>query len=725
MRISLSFNRISFLTISCECTDFHPDRFYKPYSSSASEDACHRGTGPAGLFGAETTDCDTPITLINATFQCINDNLKHEIDFVICTGDSARHDSDDQIPRTEKEVLELNTMLVDKFTEIFEKKSSIPGTDSTNDMIIPIVPTFGNNDILPHNIMYPGPNYWTKHFLKVWRKLIPEEQRHGFERGGWFFVETIPHQLAVFSLNTIYFFDSNGAVDGCGKKSEPGFEQMEWLRIQLQFLRERGMKAIITGHVPPARTESKQSWDETCWQKYALWMQQYRDVVVGSVYGHMNIDHFMLQDFKDIKKKTRKGRNIHVEKYPRMALNDDTLTAQTKSEYLSDLRTDWSQIPDPPKSKRKSKNCEGFFCDLVDYVNDLKTQWAELPEPPRARSRSGSCIGAIHNMVGRIKHKSKKSKKSKEEKYLEKIGGPWGENYALSLVSPSVIPNYFPTMRVVEYNISGIDTNKILPAEDARDIRPGISEHEPTADDFLLDDSMISISDLAGGTSDDSEIDHENVKKNKKHHKKKPHFTVPLPPSSSTPPGPAYSPQTFSWLGYTQYFANLTQINNDFPDKDAEEDVVDAQRWKEGERAGKGPKVDKPKKHHAAFKFEIEYDTRNDTIWGLQDLSIRSYLDLARMIGHYKPPKENGVYTKDHEKQEQDALFDGKLDEKDDQLETIGRKKKNRGKHHKKKGKKHGKGRKEKINEAWFTFVRRAFVGAVDDEALKEEFGMA
>jgi endopolyphosphatase len=105
-----------------------------------------------------------------------------------------------------------------------------------------------------------------------------------------------------------YFFSSNSGVDGCANKHEPGYEHMEWLRIQLQILRDRGMKAILMGHVPPARVDSKESWDETCWQKYTLWQRQFRDVIVGGLYGHMNIDHFMLQDFDEISKDADKGR---------------------------------------------------------------------------------------------------------------------------------------------------------------------------------------------------------------------------------------------------------------------------------------------------------------------------------------------------------------------------------------------------------------------------------
>lgn len=60
-----------------------------------------------------------------------------------------------------------------------------------------------------------------------------------------------------------YFYDSNKAVDGCDTKSEPGYEQMEWLNIQLALMRQRGSKVILIGHVPPAWTSAKMNWDES------------------------------------------------------------------------------------------------------------------------------------------------------------------------------------------------------------------------------------------------------------------------------------------------------------------------------------------------------------------------------------------------------------------------------------------------------------------------------
>ncbi|KAL8991763.1 MAG: hypothetical protein Q9169_007672 [Polycauliona sp. 2 TL-2023] len=578
-------------------TDFHPDPFYSQFSSTDSDDACHWGKGSAGIFGAEKTDCDSPFNLVNATFQWINENLKDDIDFIVWTGDSARHDNDELIPRTEAQVIHLNEMLVHKFVEVFGKDDNINDPDPTNDLTIPIVPNFGNNDILPHNIFTQGPNKWTKDYSRVWEKFIPEEQRHGFERGGWFFVEVIPNKLAVISLNTLYFFNSNNAVDGCALKSEPGYEHFEWLRVQLQFFRQRGMKAILMGHVPPARTPGKQSWDETCWQKYTLWLQQYRDVIIGGLYGHMNIDHFMIQDHDqiDLQVVTSKGK---PRKKPRKSSD---FSIQSSANYLTELRYGWSSLP-----------------DSFDFKN----------------------IEASKKKNRKNKKKKKKGRKSKHDKFLDKIGGPWAERYSTTLVGASVVPNYFPTMRVFEYNITGAQK---LPA----------NVHSDVEEAAIAQSAELKNGALAARS-------------------KKRKFVKPHPPSKSQPPGPAYSPQTFSWTSYTQYFANLTTINAAFASRRSSKD--------------------------AKFTYEVEYDTKNDTVFGLEDLTVRSYVDLAARIGDYKPRKDDLWLTTDS----------------DDDVSAT------------KKKKKHKKHKKQKrINKTWFAFVNRAYVGTKDQDDLHDQFGSA
>ena len=624
--------------------DLHPDPFYKYHSSTEKNAACHRGEGAAGILGAETTDCDAPISLINATFKWIDEHLKDDIDFVIWTGDSARHDNDEKIPRSEKQVVQLNELLVRKFVEVFGKGNRINDTDPTNDFIIPIVPTFGNNDILPHNILINGPNKWTKKYSSIWRKFIPEEQRHGFERGGWFYVEVIPKKLAVFSLNTIYFFDSNTAVDGCAAKSEPGYEHMEWLRIQLEFLRQRGMKAIMMGHVPPARTESKMSWDETCWQKYTLWMRQYRDVVVGSVYGHMNIDHFILQDIKEVNVDSLNG-HVYKGNSLREAF-DDELTAQSSAEYLSELRNEWSHLPDPEKFKNL----------LAAETDDEKQN-------------------------GGVAARKKKNRRKKREKFFRKIGGRWGERYSSALVSPSVIPNYFPTIRVIEYNITGIDA--LNAATDTFDIAGSSERSTPQWEMFDTGNDEQPTNRLDLPPTDSIEPTKRKKKPKKPKKSPKPNFPVPKPPSRSSPPGPAYSPQTLTWLAYTQYFANLTSINNDFAP-----DPRDAPTHREG-----APHQNLPKPHPPPFAYELEYDTRTDPVYAMPDLTVLSHIDLAARIGQYRPAKGSRIQDPDHHPGDTDATTT---------TTTT------------KKGKKHHRGRKA-INRVWIAFAGRAFVGTRDE----------
>lgn len=507
--------------------DSHPDRYYKA-GSSLSDGACHHGKGAAGYFGQEGSDCDAPISLVDETFRWVEENLKDKIDFVVWTGDSARHDNDERIPRTDDEVVELNKYMAQKWTSLFGTQKSHTNPKSTPQLSVPVVPTFGNNDITPHNIFRAGPNDWTKEFAEVWRHFIPEDQRHSFVEGGWFTTEVLPGKLAVISLNTLYFYESNSAVDGCKAKSEPGYEHMEWLRVQLQLLRDRGMKAIVIGHVAPARSQEKTNWDETCWQKYTLWMDRYRDVVVGGLYGHMNIDHFILQDSHDV--------DIDADAEAEMS-SGGTVSLMSKDGYLVSLRNQWAELPSPPS---------GFFKSLDG-----------TEEPPEVSP-------------------TKKSKKEKKRrKYLKKIGGKWAERYSISLVSPSLVPNYFPTLRVIEYNTSGLAT---------------IAQETPSG----LDESLAQ--PLAPHT--------EKKKHHKKKDKKKPDFKIPDAPSPTAPPGPAYSNQAFTFTGYTQYFANLTQIN--------------------AEVAGKG--------HKPHVNFEVEYHTGDD-VYQMKDLTVRSFLELAVRIG--------------------------------------------------------------------------------------------
>ena len=605
--------------------------------------------------------------MINETFRWIEQELKDKVDFVVWTGDSARHDNDEKIPRNAEQVVGLNEFMVHKMFEVFGKRKGDQGDEDPNhDFVIPVVPNLGNNDILPHNVMSKGPNAWTRTYARVWRQFIPEAQKHQFEQGGWFYVEVIPNKLAVFSLNSLYFFKNNAAVDGCASPREPGAQQLEWLRIQLQFMRERGVKAILTGHVPPVRQDAKTLWEESCWQKYALWQRQYRDVIVGSMYGHFNYDHFMLQDFEDLKKGTKRGR---IPEYRTVDAEDDEIHAAVSADYFIQLRDQWSGLPEPPRSMG--------LLNQEEEDEELDSNDAMLLSPKSTKDKD----------INRNKRKDER------KHYRKEMGGRYAERFAASFVSASVVPNFFPAIRVYEYNTTGLDQHRL-----GSDIVPA-----PAPFDALEygDEERL-----------DSSSKNKKKKRKKKHHKQKKYkFKVPDAPSKSAPPGPAYSPQSLSLLKYTQYYANLTQINNDFAASTTDEaqldDELDALKWNEGKHKGKKPHERDHEPHPKKFKYQVHYDTQDDSVYQLKDLTVPSLVNLARRIGDFVPEDDDGP------SQEADAP-------RHDKAPSHERKAK---KHKKKHGKgKHGSTPREE-NEAWYTFIRRAFIETKSPDEIEEQFG--
>jgi endopolyphosphatase len=418
------------------------------------------------------------------------------------------------------------------------------------------------------------------------------------------------------------------------------------------------MKAIITGHVPPARTANKSNWDETCWQKYTLWMHQYRDVIAATLYGHMNTDHFIVQDFEEVDDSVLDGYELlkNYNKRGMVAAAEQKFGIQSATNYLKDLRQSWTKLPKP----QANENSEAL-----------------------GKSK---------------KHKGKKP--HGPDDYDSEIGGRYAERFSISHVSPSVVPNYFPTIRVYEYNITGLD--KRLP----RSIEDMFEQHTmDTAEDSEQFDEQHLEQDVA---AEDEDLEAERKRKKKK--PKKHRFTVPKPPSKSAPPGPAYSPQSLTLLGFVQYYANLTRINNDTFEDDAEQ-----LRWKDGKHHGKKHHDDDHTPSPTNLTYEVLYDTRSDKVYQLDDLTTRSYLRLAQRIAGVKPRKSDvQISDADLEEVEADEAFDA--DEDQDDLDITKKK-------HKKKGDKKKKKKSPKDNKPWYTFVRRAFVDTVDPDDIEEEFG--
>ncbi|KAF9138018.1 Endopolyphosphatase [Linnemannia schmuckeri] len=306
-------------------------------ATSSSSLSVPVNTTIGGRYGAPNTVCDSPLGFIDATFAWIDKNLMDSIDFVVWTGDNARHDSDNTHPRTQEEINTLNKIVANKVLNIFP-----PGPDGRR---IPIIPSIGNNDVYPHNILEPGPNPILQYFAAIWEEFIPESMTKTFVRGGYYAIEAVPDKIAVFSLNTLYFYANNAAVDGCKEEEQPGTEQMDWLETELDMLRERKMVAYLTGHVPP----DKKSYSPTCYSRYTKISLAYQDVIVGHLYGHANIDHFFLLSHGDNKggeeEGSPEGGLLEGEEEERVD-EYDSFHALGLSTYLEDL---WRQYDTVPK----------------------------------------------------------------------------------------------------------------------------------------------------------------------------------------------------------------------------------------------------------------------------------------------------------------------------------------------------------------------------------------
>lgn len=300
-----------------------------------------------------------------------------------------RHDSDNTHPRTQKEINALNKVIANKVLNTFP-----PGPQGRR---IPIIPSIGNNDVYPHNILQPGPNPILQYYATIWTEFIPESMAKTFARGGYYSVEAVADKITVISLNTLYFYIHNAAVDGCKEEEQPGTEQMDWLETELDRLRKRKMVAYLTGHVPP----DKKSYSPTCYSRYTKIALAYQDVIVGHLFGHANIDHFFLLSHGGNKGGEEGSPPEGGLMRGAPVVNNDTVRAQGLSTYLVDL---WMQYDTVPKR-------------------------AQL------------------------------------------------KDYAIVMVSPSVVPTYNPTLRVFSYQLDNNDGDTQHDEDEDEDTQKQYNHH--------------------------------------------------------------------------------------------------------------------------------------------------------------------------------------------------------------------------------------------------------
>ncbi|CAI6423106.1 CBM_HP2_G0010340.mRNA.1.CDS.1 [Saccharomyces cerevisiae] len=562
-------------------TDIHPDPYY--VEGSSIDAVCHTGKPSkkkdvAPKFGKAMSGCDSPVILMEETLRWIKENLRDKIDFVIWTGDNIRHDNDRKHPRTEAQIFDMNNIVADKMTELF----SAGNEEDPRDFDVSVIPSLGNNDVFPHNMFALGPTLQTREYYRIWKNFVPQQQQRTFDRSASFLTEVIPGKLAVLSINTLYLFKANPLVDNCNSKKEPGYQLLLWFGYVLEELRSRGMKVWLSGHVPPIA----KNFDQSCYDKFTLWTHEYRDIIIGGLYGHMNIDHFIPTDGKKARKSLLK------------AMEQSTRVQQGEDSNEEDEETELNRILDHAMAAKEVFLMGAKPSNKEAYMNTVRDTYYRK----------------VWNKLERVDEKNVENEKKKKEKKDKKKKKPITrkeliERYSIVNIGGSVIPTFNPSFRIWEYNITDI----------VNDSNFAVSEYKPWDEFFeslnkIMEDSLLE--DEMDSTNIEVGINREKMgeKKNKK--KKKNDKTMPIEMPDKYELGPAYVPQLFTPTRFVQFYADLEKINQELHNSFVESKDI--------------------------FRYEIEY-TSDEKPYSMDSLTVGSYLDLAGRLYENKPAWEKYV----------------------------------------------------------------------------------
>lgn len=560
-------------------TDIHPDRFYKEHA--LIEDLCHvkdssfddisgndisTNKNIAPRFGKAMSGCDASLDLMEYTFKWINETLRDKIDFVIWTGDNIRHDNDRDVPRTESQIFEMNEIVSRKFQDLFRNRES----ENPRDFDVEVVPSLGNNDVFPHNMFSLGPTLQTREMFKIWNVFIPQEQQRFFDRGVTFLKEVIPGKLAVLSINTLYLYKANPLVDNCNSKKEPGYQLLLWLGYTLEELRQRNMKVWLSGHVPPI----VKNFDDSCYNKFTLWTYEYRDIIVGGVYGHMNMDHFIPVDGQKAREEIDQ---LQDESFNISDIDEEKLanSVYEHAEAASDAHLMGAKPVGKDSYMRKVKQ---------EYYEVIEKELNEASDSQVEETSLNNNEFSINSQKGKKgkKKKGKKKKLNKDEIY---------EKYSIVNIAGSVIPTFNPSFRIWEYNTTGIEDDFI-----AQDYRPW---------NIFFEELEIKINDELSEENENT-IDTLNDKIDSK---KKTDRTIPNKKPKKYPLGPAHVKQLFSPTKFVQFYADLKQIDEQYLN------LID-----DG--------MDREEAARKTFKYKVEY-TSEDKPYSTKSLLVKDYVNLA------------------------------------------------------------------------------------------------
>lgn len=125
--------------------------------------------------------------------------------------------------------------------------------------------------------------------------LLTQADEWTFLRGGYYSRILHNGNLIVLSLNTVlyssYFEPESTNVDDPGR-------QFLWMKKMLEYSRERQCQVIIIGHVPPSLGSYRhnQFWKHEHVTTYYSIIEEYDDLIIAQLFGHLHSDEFRVGD---------------------------------------------------------------------------------------------------------------------------------------------------------------------------------------------------------------------------------------------------------------------------------------------------------------------------------------------------------------------------------------------------------------------------------------------
>lgn len=313
-------------------SDVHYDPYYSTKDAYRagynSEAVCNSNSVPSmGSVG-----CDSPKALVDSALAHATE-VAASPSFIVLSGDSIRHDVDRIYASTDHEGSENRVKSEVQIAAHSDYHSDAMKTagDIIKDLValfdsafpgVEIIFSIGNNDIVPDyylqlptnssnmsltsedsgmlGIIYNALQSNDEEELSIYNQLGSQKRSRSllsaadsatFLKGGYY-SRVLPDGLTVLSINTVLYSSFFGPDPL--NADDPG-EQFAWMRNTLMNIRERGnSQAIVVGHISPSMGSFRHSqlWKEKYINIFYEIIQEFDDVIIGQLFGHLHSDEF-------------------------------------------------------------------------------------------------------------------------------------------------------------------------------------------------------------------------------------------------------------------------------------------------------------------------------------------------------------------------------------------------------------------------------------------------